>query len=153
MGVGRIGAVAASMLVALLLTGCGSSDADGPGGSRDAYDAIGTLGVDCSTAVIGDQSGLPYTSIGCVGLQIDWLDDEDDYEALVRADCDATPAPDRTGLEQTVLVVGPRWVLRGTDPTGHGSWPRQVSPQDAAQALGGTVTSAAAYCRQVGAWA
>lgn len=162
MGGVRVMPVAAAAGLCLVLGGCASSSsadpaASGPASgltsSRDAYDAIGRLGVDCSSPQIGDQAGLPYTSVSCVGLRIDWMDDADGYRDLVVADCAATPADQRPALSGAPLVVGERWVLRGADPTQPGAWPRAVTPQDAAADLGGTVTNEADYCRASGAWA
>jgi hypothetical protein len=162
MGRVRVVPLAAAAALCLAVAGCASSSSADPaaGGStsgltssRAAYDAIGRLRVDCSSPVIGDQAGLPYTSVSCVGLRIDWMDDVDGYRDLVAADCAATPADQRPALSRSPLVVGDRWVLRGADPTQPGAWPRAVNPQDAADDLGGTVTDAADYCRASGAWA
>ena len=58
-----------------------------------------------------------------------------------------TPAlDDGPVLAQTPLVVGESWVLRGADPSQPGSWPRRVTPEQAASDLHGSVTTAADYC-------
>ncbi len=152
MRVGRMSLAAGVGIACLLLASCGSDGPSGLAGSGDAYEAIAKLGVNCSEPVIATQSQLPYTSVTCVGLRIEWMDDEDGYAALVRADCDATPTDARPAMSAVPLVVGDRWVLRGADSDEPGTWPRAVSPGDAADALGGTVTNAADYCRTVGAW-
>lgn len=136
----------------VVLVGCGSDQADGLASSSDAYDAIAGLGVDCADPLIGGGANLPYTSVSCVGLQIDWMDDADGYADLVRADCEATPADARGRLADMPLVVGDRWVLRGTDPDRPGSWPRAVTPGAAATELSGSASTMADYCRSVGAW-
>ena len=142
----RAAVVAGLGVACLTLAACGSDEGAGLASSRDAFDGIGRLGVDCSEPVIGDQDSLPYTSVSCVGLRIDWIDDADAYRDLVVADCDATPADRRPVLAQTPLVVGESWVLRGADPLQSGSWPRRVTPEQAASDLHGSVTTAADYC-------
>lgn len=137
--------LAGVVFISLGLAGCATPRPNGLGSARDAYDAISRLGLDCAEPVIGDAADLPYTSISCGGLRIDWLDDPEGYADLVRQDCAATPV-DRPQPAAVPLVVGERWVLRGIDPAHPGSWPRGISPQEAADRLGGAVTDTAAYC-------
>ena len=144
------------MLVVLVATtavsGCSSADSGRPDGARTAVDALTRLGVDCSDPVVSDPAGLPYTGIACAGVQVDWLDDPEGYRVLVREDCGATPPRDEAAggaaPDPSVLVVGPTFVVRGTDPASVGGWPRGVEPQEIADAMGGRAMTAAEHCRE-----
>ena len=137
---------------ALLLAGCGSSSAAGIEDSRQAYEALQALGVPCAAPEIGDSSGLPYTRIGCTGLQIEWIGDVDRYDDLWRSDCAAVLAADRASMADIVLVKGPRWVVRGNGAEDINAWPKEPPPEQVADKLDGEVLTAAAFCQRVGAW-
>lgn len=157
----RIAAVALVLPVAALaLAGCGESAGSDPLAISDWLDGHG---VPCRTNGVYDSvtvSAVPFTRVTCDGVQVDYFEAgaADRYDAFWAADCAATPADDRAGLEQAIVVRGPTWVMRGTGAEEPGSWPQAlvgasgVTPAAAADALGGRSGSVAEVCRDLGAW-
>jgi hypothetical protein len=149
----RSGAVVAVGLLATLLAGCSSGSSAGSiDGAQQALDALTSLGVECEVPEVTQAKGIPFTRIACPGLQVEWVDDEDDYTALRRSDCAAVPADRRAGMADITLVVGDRWLIRGNGSVDVDAWPSGISPEQAAQELGGEVVTAADYCARLGAW-
>ena len=153
---GRRVAVVAAGLLATALAGCssGSSGAaeGGIDGARQALEALTSLGAECDQYEVTQTPGVPLTRIACVGLQIEWVDDEDDYLALWRSDCAAVPLDRRAGMAEIDLVVGDRWLIRGNGSVDVEAWPSDITPDLAAAELGGEVVTAAEYCTRLGAW-
>jgi len=145
--------VVAAGLLATMLAGCSSGSSAGSiDGAQQALDALTSLGVECELPEVTQTTGVPFTRIACPGLQVEWVDDEDDYTALRRSDCAAVPADRRAGMADIALVVGDRWLIRGNGDVDVDTWPADISPEQAAQELGGEVVTAAEYCRRLGAW-
>lgn len=154
------GVVILLAVASMTLVACGASSSSGPQVITDWLDAHG---VPCRNGGSYDSvtvSAVPFTRVTCDGVQLDSFDTAatDRYDAFWAADCAATPVDERTGLETAVVVRGPTWVLRGQGPDGPDSWPQSlvgaagVTPDAAAEALGGQAVTVAEVCRDLGAW-
>lgn len=153
-------ATATALLVpaALALTACASSVDP----LLTITDWLDDRGVACKESGGYDAttvSAVPFTRVVCDGVQVDFFEAgaADRYDAFWAADCAATPADQRAGLDDVSVVRGPTWVLRG-DASSGGAWPESlvgsagVTPQVAADDLGGRVSTLAQVCRDLGSW-
>ena len=104
-------------------------------------------------------SAVPFTRVTCEGVQLEFFDSAaaDRYDDFLTADCAAVPADQRSALADVEVVRGPTWVLRGTVDAS-GAWPETlvgaegVTPDAAADALGGQRATVAQACEDLGAW-
>ena len=145
---------ATTALVGLLvLTGCSSGGSDAAlAGSRDAYDALVALGARCDEPIVNQQRGLPYQQIACGDLEVDWVEDDEEYADLWRADCAAVSPGGRASMAETSVVVGDGWVLRTRASDDGRATPTVLTLQGAAERFGGRLLTAAEYCEVLGAW-
>jgi hypothetical protein len=146
-------AAATAVLAALTLASCASDDAGpGLGSSRAALDALRSLGESCPDYDVTEVAAVPYTTIRCGRLQMDWFADAKAYDAAWLADCAAVTSDGRASMADIVIVTGPDWVARGNGDQDMNAWPATVSAEEAAATLGGTRQTAADRCKTLGAW-
>lgn len=144
--------LAAAVAAAVVLTGCSNGGPAGLDGSRDAYDALLALGARCVEPTVTQPRDLPYLQIACGDLQVDWIDDDEAYADLWRADCAAVSPAGRTSLAAVSVVVGDGWLLRTIASDDGWETPRLPTLQGAADRFDGRLLTGAQYCEDLGAW-
>lgn len=144
--------VAAAAAGVLMLTGCSNGGSATLSGSRDAYDALLALGARCLEPEVTQPRDLPFLQIACGDLQIDWVDDDEAYADLWRADCAAVPPAGRASMAAASVVVGDGWLLRTIASDDGLATPTVLTLQGAAERFGGRLLTGAEYCEDLGAW-